>query len=617
MADAQEFPMGLHLPGLLQILGEHLYSDPRVALREALQNAHDSCQRRRIEADSADYQPRILVFGRKRPRRIEIQDNGSGLTPAEVHSFLATIGRSYTGELRGKLDLEALEATQNLIGQFGLGLLSGFLLASRVTLTTRSYQDGATALEWSSTGGQTYTLREVEDHPIGSTLRLDLKPLASFLVEPGQLEQTLRSYIDFLPVPVHVDGSGEPVNQSVAPWHEPGAGEEDYARFVRHHFGVEPLTVIPVHDHKARVGRISEVTLPLAGVLFIPPASVTSLREYGDVAVYIRRMFITDHERDLLPPWARFVRGLIESPRLRPTVSREALRQDVTYLAARQALGEQLLAHLRSLAAERPETWREIVIAHNDLIKGWSVQEPDLFAAVADLVHFRTSRGRLPLAEIRRITGDRVYYYSDETGSNQEKMLYEAMGLLVIDASHFAEEAFLKQYQALHPEVRLEQLRPGAQTFFRPAPAGPLVEIVAFFESRGVACRTVKFRPGELPALLVFPPAHDQLRRMRDVVEGGPSGSPLGELMEDYLQQRLQSGGGSVPTLHLNVDSPLLQELAQQGPRSFVFAPALELMHQSARFFAGKDMEAAEAREAFTQAMQSLHTLLELGKGRG
>src|SRR5436190_1849710 len=165
MGTPRTFPMGLHLPGLLTILGEHLYSDPTVALREALQNAHDSCERRRAEAGEEAYESKIVVRFSRKGRFLELVDNGSGLTEPEIADFLATIGRSYTGELRARLELgqgAELGAAESLIGQFGLGFLSAFLLARRVLLTTRSYQADAPLLRFTSTGGQSYELETIE-----------------------------------------------------------------------------------------------------------------------------------------------------------------------------------------------------------------------------------------------------------------------------------------------------------------------------------------------------------------------------------------------------------------------------------------------------------------------
>jgi len=633
-AAPRTLPMGLHLPGLLTILSEHLYSDPSVALREALQNAHDSCERRRVEGREAAYRPRVTVRFRARERWLELEDNGSGLTEGEIAEFLATIGRSYTRELRTRLevgDAAEVAAAEQLVGQFGLGFLSAFLLARRVVLTTRSYRPGSPTLRFVSSGGASYELTTIDAEAGGpdsggTTLRMELKPGAQFLLDGDVLSRAIRTYVDFLPTPVHLEGdpagdgaafSSEPLNRGRAPWHAPdedaAAGDEaesrlDYVEFVRARFGVEPLTVLPLSDVVLHLGD-DRVTIPLSGVLFVPPGSITSLQEYGDVAVYVRRMFVCERERDLLPAWARFVRGVVESPRLRPTVSRETLRQDETFRQVQAGLEVALLAHFEELARAQPEVWREVVFAHNDLIKGWAVQAPRLFECVADRVQFETSRGRLTLPEVRAVNGDRLDFFSDDSGLNQERLLYEARGRVVIDASRFAEEAFLRRYADQNAGVRLAQLSPGCDSLFSAAD-GALARLVRHFEQRGVACRAVRFEPATLPALAIYPPAHDRVRRVRDALEQGTLEGPIGELLRGFVERR--DGAAAGPVLHLNADSALLAELERRGPDDPSFAPALDLLHQGARFFAGKQLAADESRRAFESAMASLAALLRI-----
>src|SRR5258708_1051616 len=168
-------PVEIHLPGLLKVLGEHLYSNPRVALRELIQNAHDSCVRRREEdpeGTGGDYQPTISVQIDHAAHQLLIEDNGSGLTHDEITVFLATVGRGYTRELREKLGQAERDEALELIGMFGLGLLSAFMVASRVEITTTSYQTPDIAWRWISEGGQSYALRQATRATFRTTLRL-------------------------------------------------------------------------------------------------------------------------------------------------------------------------------------------------------------------------------------------------------------------------------------------------------------------------------------------------------------------------------------------------------------------------------------------------------------
>src|SRR5436309_15841199 len=172
MSNRQRFE--LHLPGLLKVLAEHLYLSKKVGIRELIQNAHDSCIRRKIEANEPHYRPRIDVLLDVKRRLITIRDNGNGLTEEEIGTYLATIGRGYTRELRERLALCSPAEAAELIGQFGLGFLSAFLLASEVTLTTRSVQGGP-GLRWYSIGDEHYDLAPGERADAGSAVELKVK----------------------------------------------------------------------------------------------------------------------------------------------------------------------------------------------------------------------------------------------------------------------------------------------------------------------------------------------------------------------------------------------------------------------------------------------------------
>ena len=477
MSERQRFT--LHLPGLLKVLAEHLYSSKKVGVRELIQNAHDSCVRRKIERNEPAYRPRIDVRLDAPRRLVTITDNGNGLTEEEIGTYLSTIGRGYTRELRERLALCSPAEAAELIGQFGLGFLSAFLLASEVTLTTRSVAGGP-ALRWYSTGDEHYDLAPAERAEVGTTVQLKVKPAASFILNEQTLTDAVRTYADFLPIPIHVNGDDYPVNLMTPPW-ETDDPEKAVLEYIGRAFhGARPLCVLPLHDGKVNVGH-DTLTVPLKGFLFVPPGSVASVREFGDLTVFIRRMFICERERDLLPPWARFVRGVIECPLLQPTASREGIHQDENFESVRQALEEQLGNGLRRLAREDPQTWKRVVRGHSDVIIGWAVTDNEFFERVEDIVTFRTTRGPLSLPEYLDQSGGNLYYVTRELGSLQEQLLAEGRDVPAIDASWFSVTPFLEKYAHRHPEVGLVQLDGEAAQLMRPAPEGPFAALLDWY----------------------------------------------------------------------------------------------------------------------------------------
>jgi molecular chaperone HtpG len=614
VSDKQRF--NLHLPGLLKVLAEHLYSSKKVGVRELLQNAHDSCIRRKIEEGDPYYRPRIDLALDPPKRLLTIRDNGCGLTADEIATYLATIGRGYTRELRERLSLDSPEQASELIGQFGLGFLSAFLIASEVTVLTRSYQGGP-ALRWQSRGDEFYDMKPTdEDIEVGTTVQLKIKPAASFVLQERNLIDTVRTYADFLPTPIYMDGDPDPLNLMILPWEsdDPASAVRTYLERTAH--GAEPLFVLPLRDGKVRVER-DTVTVPLQGFLWVPPGSVASVREYGDLTVYIRRMFICDRERDLLPPWARFVRGVIDCPVLQPTASREGIHQDENFQSVQQILEDQLGRGLRELARSEPERWKLLVRGHSDVITSWAVKDNEFFERVQDIVTFRTSRGPLSLPEYLEASGGSLYYVTRELGSLQEQLLAEGRDVPAIDASWFAVTPFLEKYASRHPDIGLVQLDGEAETLLRPVPEGPFAALLAHYRGQGVRARVANFKPAEVPAMILYPQGAETIREAGSALESGELPGGLAGLVSAYVEQ--QSAGKDLNgTLYLNASCPLVRRLAEQPPSADgeVGRPApnvaavLTALYQLARLFCGRMLTAADAAEAFRDMTHSLERLL-------
>lgn len=406
----------IHLPGLLKVLAESLYSSKKVGIRELIQNAHDSCVRRQVEAKENYYRPHIKIDFDLTNRSIIIQDNGSGLTEDEVTDYLSTIGRSYTRQLGEDLAIFNPEEASRLVGQFGLGFLSAFLIAEEVILTTKSYKEGSEAIVWRSEGDVHYNISVTDGAEVGTRVELRVKPEASFLLNERVMIDTVRSYADFLEIPVTVGSDINPVNSMMPPW-ESVDPEIAMREYVQRTFGhMNPLAIIPLEDQEVSLGHDS-VTIPLEGFLFIPPGTLASVQEYGDVNIYVRRMFITEKHTRLLPNWAKFMRGVVDSPYLQPTASREDIQQDDMFFKVQKALDEQITRGMRHIAENDPMTWRRIVRGHRYLIMGWAVKDDGFFKEVMDIITFHTPDGEKTLPEYLDETGGTIYYIQQRIGS--------------------------------------------------------------------------------------------------------------------------------------------------------------------------------------------------------
>ncbi|MCI0398353.1 MAG: ATP-binding protein [Chloroflexi bacterium] len=609
MTTSQRF--NLHLPGLLEVLAGSLYSTPKVGIRELIQNAHDSCVRRQIEGESRFYRPAITITSDEQRGVLTIRDNGHGLTADEIEEYLATIGRSYTAQLKSDLAIFSPDEAAELIGQFGFGFLSAFLLADEVTLVTRSLHAGpGEALRWHSSGGEYYQVEPATRHDVGTTVELRVKPSAAFVFDEELLVETIQLYADLLAVPIFVNDDPAPANLMTPPWNDPQPAQA-IVNYIRRAFQEsQPLCIVQLHDQEIDLGGDSLV-VPLKGFLFVPPSSVASVREYGDLKVFIRRMFICERERKLLPRWARFVRGAIDCPYLQPTASRESIHEDDIFAAVRRALESQLGAALQRIADQEPETWRRIVWGHTDVITGWAVRDDAFFERVANIVTFRTSAGPMTLPEYLAQTGHTLYFLTRHIGALQEQLLAEGHDAPVIDAHWFAVKPFLEKYAAWHEGIGLVQMDGQVKHLLRPVAPAPFSRLLVYYQEQGIAAEVVAFKPADVPALMVYPSEVELIMETRQALDKDELPGELAGLVTDYLDSYADAEEVELQgRLYLNASCALIQQLAKAPPDQPVLEATLGLIYQVARLFSGRALTAADAALAFRQAVSALEVLI-------
>lgn len=601
----------LHLPGLLTVLSENLYSTKKVAIRELLQNANDSIVRRRAQSGERFYKPRITVSLDSANRTLYIKDNGFGLDEKDIETYLATIGRSYTSELRDHLSLFNPNEATSLIGQFGLGFLSAFLLASEVNVITRRMNpDGGEeqTFRFQCSNDGHYTITPAEHDEAGTTVELVIKPDASFMLQETILVETLRRYADFLAVPIYLEGDPSPVNLMTPPWEANDVGQATIDYIHREFEHNDPLVVFQLDDIRVDLGH-DEMLVPLKGFVYIPSSSTASVREYGDVTVFIRRMFIREDQRTLLPSWARFVRGVIDCPELQPTASREDLHEDDTFLFVQQALQTQLIKGLKDVALNQPKIWAQIVHRHNSVIMGWATKDNEFFDHVADLITINTSRGNLTLPEYLKLTDGTLYFVSRQIGSLQEQMLAEGHDVPVIDASWFSVQPFLQKYAMRNNDVQMIQMDGDSKSLMRPVDTEPFAALTDYFKNRGVRVRVNAFKPISVPATMIYPRDAEFIQETRTALDSGEIPDALAGMVSGYIDQLKTSDDELRGTLYLNASCSLIRRLIDNPPDEAIRDAILGMLYQFARLFAGRTMTAKDANGAFEEITQSIEAM--------
>ncbi|AUG78146.1 molecular chaperone HtpG [Kitasatospora sp. MMS16-BH015] len=546
------------LGGLVGVLATHLYSTPLVALRELVQNAHDSHTRRALEAPEAAADPVIRVHADPARRTVSVEDTGAGLTEPEIHAYLATVGTGYTRMLR------ELTGNKELIGAFGLGFLSAFSVAEEVTVTTTSHREPALGHRYRSRGGEQYTVAPCAARSTpGTVVELLLKPEHAALAEPDTLREVLARYCVLLSVPVYVGEDERPVNAVAVPWRQglESARSEPAEYAARMRFATafgrrfEPLTAFPVTP--APGGPTDAV-----GLLWVQDGATYGSSDNRELAVYLRGMLLTEDARDLLPSWAGFIGGVIESDRLTPTASREDLQRDEHYRALRQALTEAVVDGLYETARLRPEVWRRVLARHGQELLGAALCEERLFTLLADDVPVPSSQGELTAGALRAAGSGTVHVALGGEGGFEE-MLYRAMRVPIARGDRYAVLPFLRRYAALRG-CRLVELggESGTEELFR-EPDRPLAEeetawLSAALTGEGEQLVPARFDPPGLPLVLVPDRAAQLKARLEDGAAAARIPSAALRLARSFTAR---TDGAVRARLYLNLDSPAVDRL--------------------------------------------------------
>ena len=405
---------------LLHLMIHSLYSNKEIFLRELISNASDAADKLRFEALSndglyeGDTELKIRLEFDKEKRTITIIDNGIGMTRAEVQEHIGTIAKSGTKQFFEALTGEQAKDSE-LIGQFGVGFYSAFIVADKVTLTTRKAgADKSEATRWESAGEGDYTIEAVEKAQRGTEIVLHLKEAETEFLDGYRIRSIVRKFSDHISLPIVMDKEVMPemdmdveegeepkeakpvaqieeetINSASALWTKSrqDISDEDYNQFYKHvgHDFQDPLT----HVH-SRVEGTNEYAL----LLYVPSRAPFDLwdrdAKHG-VKLYIRKVFITDDAEQLMPRYLRFIRGVIDANSLPLNVSREILQQSKQITAIKSGAVKKVLGMLENLAKNEPEKYATFWAQFGAVIKEGPIEDHANKARVAKLLRFAST----------------------------------------------------------------------------------------------------------------------------------------------------------------------------------------------------------------------------------
>jgi molecular chaperone HtpG len=581
---------GAEVGRLLDLVVHALYSDREIFLRELVANAADATDRRRFEAltEPALAPPedaKLRIVPDKAARTLTIEDAGIGMTKQELAANLGTIARSGTRAFGQSLAEAKPEDRPSLIGQFGVGFYSAFMVADRVEVTSRRAGTDE-AWTWASEGRGDYTLTPATRETAGTTIVLHIKSDADEYLEPMRLEAVVRKWADHIVVPITVyhDGKDQPANEGTALWRKSKSeiSEQQYNEFYRHLGHLFDTPWATLHWR-------AEGALEFSALLFVPGSKpfepITETRE-SKLRLHVRRMFITDDAK-LLPNWLRFVQGVVDTEDLPLNVSREMLQTTPVLARIRRAVTNRVLTELKTRAKDA-EDYAKFWDNFGPVLKEGVWEDHDHRKELAPLMRFRssTTEGLVSLPE-----------YVARMKPEQEAIFI----LTGDDATALAASPQLEGFAARGLEVLL--LSDPVDSFWP--------DRLDEFEGKPIRSITQdqvdlsKFAPTSTPdgeaaeisklALLLKTALGDAVGDVRGtdrlvgsavVLAASTSGPDL--QVQRLLRRSGRAGPAAPPVLELNPHHPLIRKLAEQAEQGADLADAAHTLFDLARVQEGE-----------------------------
>ncbi len=573
---------------LLHLMIHSLYSNKEIFLRELISNASDACDKLRFQALSddslmeGDAELKVEVTYDKDARTVTIRDNGIGMSRDEVIDNIGTIAKSGTSEFLKNLTGDETKDA-NMIGQFGVGFYSSFIVAQKVELITRKAgADKAEGVHWESEGEGSYTVETVEKEGRGTEIILHLREGEDEFLNDYRLKDIIRRYSDHIPVPVMMEkrdedgkptGEWEQVNKASALWTRPKSeiSDEEYKEFYKHvgHDFEDPLAWI----HSRVEGRQEYTSL-----LYIPsraPFDLYEPKQTTGIKLYVQRVFIMDDTEHLMPRYLRFVRGVIDSNDLPLNVSREILQGNRLVESMRAASVKKVLGLLEKMAKNEPEKYAKFWKEFGQVLKEGTVEDPANREQILRLMRFASSTQGSDAETVsledyisRMKEGqEKIYYITADSytaAKNSPHLeIFEKKGIEVLLMSQRVDEWMMSQIFEFdgHP---FQSVAKGELDL------GDVADNEDSDKDKAEDSKEVSELMEKIKKAL-----GDRVEdvRVSNRLTRSPSCIVLNEHeMAMYMQQLLKQAGqdvpGSKPILEVNVDHPIVKQLESEKDES-------------------------------------------------
>ncbi len=564
-AQVEKGSISIHTENIFPIIKKWLYSDKEIFLRELVANAVDAIHKLQhinvVEglklAD--DYAVDITVD--KEAGTLTVRDNGLGMTAEEVRKYINQIAFSSAEEFVSRF--KDLQDKNQIIGHFGLGFYSSFMVADRVEIRSRSYLAEAKGAHWTCDGSTSYELEEIEKPERGTEVILHLGKEEREFLEPARLREILKRYCNFLPVPIRL--AGDVVNDRNPLWTRTPSevAEADYREFYKklYPFADEPLFWIHLNV---------DFPFNLKGIVYFPRLSTEFDVSRSHIKLFCNQVFVSDNCPELIPEFLTPLQGCLDAPDLPLNVSRSYLQNEPQVRKIREVLSSRVAAKLVDLAKKERESFARIWEDIHTFVKYGMMRDEKFFDKVKDQVIFRSTGEKrwTTLPEYLERAGekhsDKVFYANSEAAQATYLKLFRSQGLEVLILEAMIDSHFIQFLEMKNPSVRFQRVDADlTENLLQHQAKEPLVDekgqsreerVRAVFEGRikakGLSVRVESLKENSIPGMILLAEQSRRLQEMTRMI-----GKEAGDLFAEH-------------TLLVNAASPVVQNilrLEEQG----------------------------------------------------
>ena len=455
--EAKHGNLSIHSENIFPIIKKWMYSDHDIFVRELISNGCDAITKLKKldmmgEYQMADdYKAKIQVIVNAEEKTLKFIDTGLGMTAEEVEEYITQIAFSGATEFLEKYKDKTTD--DDMIGHFGLGFYSAFMVADEVHIDTLSYRDGATAVHWTCDGGTEYDMEEGDKETVGTEITLFLNDESVAFSNEYRIKEVIDKYCSFMPVPIYFGEEEEPLNDTAPLWtkHPNECEKDDYITFYRKVFMdyKEPLFWIHLNmDYPFR----------LKGILYFPKLNTEYDSVEGKIKLFNNQVFIADNIKEVIPEFLMVLKGVIDCPDLPLNVSRSALQNDGFVTKISEYISKKVADKLSGMCKTDKETYESYWDDISPFIKFGCLKDEKFCDKMSDYMLFKNLEHKyLTLKECME-KGEVIYYATDEQQQSQYINMFKAEGMDAVLLTHNIDTPFISQIEQRNEKVKFQRI---------------------------------------------------------------------------------------------------------------------------------------------------------------